>query len=222
MTQTLAHWQAYCRDMLSASPEHQQDAAHDLNHFERVWATAQQLLKAHPEANTLQVMLACYLHDLVNLPKNHPDRSQGSRMAADLACERLAAAGLDVSLLPGLHHAIIAHSFSANVAPQSIEAQIVQDADRLDALGAIGLARLFYIAGKMDSRLAHPSDPLAQARPLDDRHYALDHIMVKLAKLPASMQTSAGRQLGEERLQQMLAFRDCFVSEWCGTVGIQG
>lgn len=64
------------------------------------------------------------------------------------------------------------------------------------------------IAGKMGSRLAHASDPLASQRPLDDREYALDHIAAKLAKLPASMQTAAGRKMGELRLQRILAFRE--------------
>ncbi len=90
----------------------------------------------------------------------------------------------------------------------------MQDADRLDALGAVGLARLFYTAGRMESALAHGTDPLAQQRALDDRTYALDHIEAKLAKLPATMQTQAGRKLGEERLAWLRQFRSVFVAEW--------
>jgi len=151
---------------------------------------------------------------LVNLPKNHPDRSQASRLAARLACGRLAKAGFPPDKLDGVTHAIEAHSFSASIAPATIEAMIVQDADRLDALGAVGLARLYYTAGRMGSALAHPTDPLAAHRVLDDRAFALDHIELKLAKLPASMQTAAGRKLGEARLDWLRAFRDTFVAEW--------
>jgi len=91
---------------------------------------------------------------------------------------------------------------------------LVQDADRLDALGAVGLARLFYTAGRMGSQLAHGSDARAAQRPLDDRRYALDHIASKLETLPASMQTAAGRQLGEQRLQWLREFREAFLAEW--------
>ena len=111
-------------------------------------------------------------------------------------------------------HAIETHSFSAALQPTTLEAQIVQDADRLDALGAVGLARMFYIAGRMGTALAHPDDPLARNREHNDKLYSLDHIEVKLATLPGSMQTAAGRALGEQRLRELLAFRDSFVAEW--------
>jgi uncharacterized protein len=65
------------------------------------------------------------------------------------------------------------------------EARIVQDADRMDALGAIGLARMFYTSGRMGRQLAHPDKPLGEGRHLDDREYALDHIEVKLENCPA-------------------------------------
>ncbi len=62
--------------------------------------------------------------------------------------------------------------------------------------------------------LAHAGDPLGTARELDDKAYALDHIEVKLAILPATMQTAAGRRLGEERLQWLRQFQADFVAEW--------
>lgn len=193
------------------------DGAHDLHHLHRVWDTAQILLASCPQADPLVVQAACYLHDLVNLPKDHSQRHQASRQSALLACERLSALDFPSGKLAALAHAIEAHSFSAAIKPTSIEARIVQDADRLDALGAVGLARLFYTAGRMGSALAHPDDPLAQRRQGDDKRYALDHIALKLAALPASMQTEAGRLLGQQRLQILLDFRAAFASEW--TVG---
>jgi uncharacterized protein len=192
------------------------DGAHDINHLHRVWRNAQVLLPAYPAADALVIMAACYLHDLVNLPKNHPDRALASRHSASLATTRLTDAGFPASRLSAVAHAIEAHSFSAAIAAQTIEARIVQDADRLDALGAVGLARLFYTAGQMGSALAHPDDPLAANRPRDDRAFALDHIESKLAALPAMMQTDAGRALGEQRLAQLLAFRADFADEWRG------
>jgi uncharacterized protein len=190
------------------------DGAHDLQHLHRVWSSAGRLLQHYPQADALVVLAACYLHDLVNLPKNHPERHLASRQAAALAVERLAEAGFPPARLAAVAHAIEAHSFSAAIAPRTLEARIVQDADRLDALGAIGLARLFYTAGRMGSALAHPDDPGAAQRSADDRAYALDHIECKLATLPAIMQTDAGRALAEERLEWLRDFRARFIREW--------
>jgi uncharacterized protein len=192
------------------------DGAHDANHLERVWRNAQELLPSHPEADALVVMAACYLHDLVNLPKNDPERNQASRRSAQLARHQLAWMGFPAERLDAVAHAIETHSFSAGIVPETIEAKIVQDADRLDALGAVGLARMFYTAGRMGASLAHGDDPLAERRPLDDRAFSLDHIPVKLARLPGMMQTAAGRALGEQRLASLLAFRAEFAGEWLG------
>ncbi len=73
---------------------------------------------------------------------------------------------------------------------------------------------MFYTSGRMGRQLAHADDPLASTRQLDDREYALDHIEVKLEKLPAMMQTAAGRAMAEERLQRLRTFRQQFVEEW--------
>ena len=189
------------------------DGAHDSTHLERVWRNAQALLAQHPEADALVVMAACYLHDLVNLPKDDPDRAQASTRSAQLARHQLAWMDFPRDRLDAVAHAIEAHSFSANIPAASLEAKLVQDADRLDGLGAVGLARMFYIAGRMGSGLAHPEDPLGLEREFDDRRYALDHIMVKLAKLPDMMQTRGGRALAEERLARLMAFRAEFASE---------
>jgi uncharacterized protein len=192
------------------------DGAHDASHLDRVWRNAQALLNDYPEADVLVVLAACYLHDLVNLPKNDPARASASRRSAELARERLPALGFPTDKLDALAHAIEAHSFSAAIPPRTLEARIVQDADRLDGLGMVGLARMFYIAGRMGSGLAHGSDPLARHRPLDDQAYSLDHIPVKLARLPGMMQTDAGRRLGEQRLAALTAFRAAFAEEWSG------
>jgi uncharacterized protein len=214
MNPELNDWQPKLIALASAAAG--SDGAHDINHLHRVWRNAQALLDSHPQADRLVVMAGCYLHDLVNLPKNHPERAMASRHSAALACTELAAQGFPAARIGTVAHAIEAHSFSAAIEATSIEAQIVQDADRLDALGAVGLARLFYTAGQMGSALAHPDDPLAERRPRDDRAFALDHIEAKLAALPGMMQTAAGRTLGEERLGQLLAFRAGFANEWIG------
>lgn len=190
------------------------DGAHDTNHLHRVWRNATLLLDDYPEADALVVLAGCYLHDLVNLPKNDPERHLASRKAALLASRELAALGFPADKLAAVAHAIESHSYSAGVRAETIEAKIVQDADRLDALGAVGLARMFYTAGRMGTALAHVSDPMALARELDEKSYALDHIDTKLATLPAKMQTAAGRRVADGRLTALIAFRDEFIAEW--------
>lgn len=214
MHETLTGWRS--KLVALAIDASEGDGAHDINHLHRVWHVARQLLSDYPEADALIVLAACYLHDIVNLPKDHPERAHASRHAARRACEKLAESDFPAARLEGVAHAIEAHSFSAAIKPMTIEAKIVQDADRLDALGAVGLARLYYTAGRMGSALAHPTDPLAVHRSMDDRAFALDHIECKLATLPATMQTKAGRRIGEARLDWLRAFRDTFVAEWGG------
>lgn len=190
------------------------DAAHDLSHLERVWKAAASMLAHHPEADAVVVMAASYLHDLVNLPKNHPDRARASSMAADQAVRELQAIGYPPAKLAAVHHAIEAHSYSANIPPRTIEARIVQDADRLDALGPVGLARMFHVGGQLGRALAHPDDPMGAHRQLDDGVYTLDHIELKLASIAGTMQTEGGRVLAATRLDWIRRFRDEFVADW--------
>jgi len=190
------------------------DGAHDLSHLERVWKAAANMLAHHPEADAVVVMTASYLHDLVNLPKNHPDRARASTMAADAAVRELQAIGYPATKLAAVHHAIEAHSYSANIPPRTVEARIVQDADRLDALGPVGLARMFHVGGQLGRALAHPDDPLGTSRKLDDGIYTLDHIELKLARIANTMQTEGGRLLAASRLNWVRRFRDEFVAEW--------
>ncbi|WP_088142098.1 HD domain-containing protein [Achromobacter xylosoxidans] len=190
------------------------DGAHDLSHLERVWKAANGMLAHHPEADAMTVMAACYLHDLVNLPKNHPDRARASAMAASQAVRELQAIGYSPARLEGVHHAIEAHSHSANIPTRTIEARIVQDADRLDALGPVGLARMFHVGGMLGRALAHPTDPMGAHRQLDDGAYTLDHIELKLARIAETMQTEGGRVLAAARLDWIRRFRDEFVTDW--------
>ena len=86
----------------------------------------------------------------------------------------------------------------------------------MEALGAIGIARTFYTAGLMKSRMFHEEDPLGNARELDDSQFSLDHFQVKLLKLPAMMQTEAGRQMAEERTRFLILFRKEIAAEILG------
>jgi uncharacterized protein len=182
------------------------DGSHDINHFKRVWKLAESF--ASPQEDKLVILAACYFHDIVSYPKNDPRRSQSSVDAAQKANSILSGMGFPTDKLEGVKHCIEAHSFSANIQTQSVEAEIVQDADRMEALGAIGLARTFYVAGLMGSKLFSEEDPFAENREYDDKKYAIDHFEAKLFKLPGMMKTAAGQAEASKRariLQQYLA-----------------
>ncbi len=191
----LYQWQQRFEAWLS---EHhsQGDAAHDISHFRRVWATAQRLAE-ESDADRLVILTACYFHDIVSLAKNHPERSPSSAMAAEQTLTILQSDFPDFppERYAAVLHAIEAHSFSAGMAPRSEEAKIVQDADRLEALGAIGLARVFAVSGALNNILFDADDPFADRRELDDKKYALDHFQCKLLRLPETMQTEKGRAM---------------------------
>jgi uncharacterized protein len=102
------------------------------------------------------------------------------------------------------------------VEPLTLEAKILQDADRMEALGAIGLARVFYTAGQMDQRLFDADDPLALRREPDDQQYSLDHFKVKLFKLPSLMNTATGRKLADERVGYLRQFLSLIEGEIAG------
>jgi len=90
--------------------------------------------------------------------------------------------------------------------PKTLEAKILQDADRLDALGAIGLARMLMVSGALARPLYDPQDPMAKRRPPDDTAFALDHFQSKLFTLANTMQTATARQIAEERTNYMRAY----------------
>ncbi len=206
-------WAGRARARMAALWEGASDGAHDLGHLDRVWKSCRLIALDEPGADADVLAAAAYFHDAVNLPKDSPDRAQASRLSAELAVRELAAMGFDAGRMAAVHHAIAAHSFSAGIAPETVEARILQDADRLEALGAIGLARMFLIAGQMGGALFHAADPLAMERALDDRRYALDHLDVKLFPVAAAMQTATGRRMAEERAEWMESFRTRLLHE---------
>lgn len=181
------------------------DSAHDLAHILRVAHLAQELAEAEG-ADVPTCVAGALLHDLVYRPKNHPESSQTAAMAAELVprwCRETP--GLE-DRADAVAHAVEAHSWSGGGAPDTLEAKVVQDADRLEAIGAIGIARVFATGGSFGSRLWHPTDPWAENRAWDDKAYTLDHFFRKLLKLADGMQTRSGRRLAEARQQVLTAY----------------
>lgn len=191
----------------------QPDGAHDLGHLRRVWRNCQRIATAEGGADNEVLLAAALFHDVVNLPKTSPDRARASVLSAEVAVAFLRKSGFPEPKLEAVAHAIAAHSFSAGIAPLTLEARILQDADRLEALGALGVARMFHVAGATGGALFDAEDPMAQRRDLDDRAFALDHLETKLFLLPGKMNTDAGRALAEEGAEWLASFRTRLLRE---------
>jgi len=188
------------------------DAAHDLSHVKRVVKNCSYLTDIET-ANSLVTVPSAWLHDCVAVAKDSPLRSQGSKLAADAATAFLSEISYPEELLPQVYHAIEAHSFTADIPPRSLEAQVVQDADRLDSLGAIGIARCLVVGGHLNRPLFDFTDPFCDSREPDDSLYTIDHFYAKLFKLPDTMQTEAGRKEARRRADLMQQYLDNLRSE---------
>jgi len=189
-----------------------EDPAHDLLHFKRVVICAKKLASA--EGGKLEVIIpATWLHDIVIIPKNSPLRKQASKRSAEKAMEYLKSIQYPEEHFEEIFHAIEAHSFSAGVEAKTLEAKIVQDADRLDGLGAIGIARCFATAGLLKRPFYEASDPFCEERDPNDSLFALDHFYQKLFKTAETLQTPSGREEGKKRVQKMKDFLESLRSE---------
>jgi uncharacterized protein len=196
-------------DQLAATlldaPGNEEDGSHDLSHLTRVWRNTR-LIHAE-EGGDLEILAAAVLlHDCVSVAKDSPMRSQASRLAAKESRVRLTALGWEPARIDIVAGAVESHSFSAGVPPTSLEGCILQDADRLDAIGFCGIARCFYTAGRMGSRLYDFADPEGKIRSLDDSRNALDHFPKKLLTLAGNFKTRKGQDLARERHQRVLEF----------------
>ena len=167
------------------------DPGHDLSHSMRVALWAVQLGEGafRPAA----AVAAALLHDLVNPPKNSPERAKASELSAERARGILPEFGFPPEEVTDICDAIRTHSFSRGEEPKSALGRALQDADRLEALGAIGLFRVISTGVLLNAELVHEQDPWARTRPLDDSKYSVDHFFTKLLKLPETMKTQAGK-----------------------------
>ena len=204
--------QHLCLDFLAEIMD--SDPAHDISHVKRVVQNTIRLTATEGGDPAITVP-AAWLHDCVSVTKDSPLRNQASRLAAKEAVRFLSSVNYPADLLAPVSHAIEAHSFSANIQAETLEARIVQDADRLEAVGAIGIARCFLTGGCMGTPLYESTDPFAENRKPDDRRYTLDHFYCKLLGLTNTMQTAAGRVEAQKRTDYMKSFLQQLETEIC-------
>jgi uncharacterized protein len=181
------------------------DGSHDLTHILRVWKNIVTIQAVEGGDKTL-LCAAAILHDCVAVEKDSPLRDQSSKFSAEMAGNILRSKQWAADRIEAVMHAIEAHSFSGGIVPQTLEARILQDADRLDAIGLIGVARTFYTAGRIGKQLYHQHDPKGMQRCFDDRRFAVDHFYTKLLRLSVTFQTKKGTELAAERHKRLEQF----------------
>jgi len=187
--------------------------SHDWEHTLRVCTLCERIGRVEGVDRTV-LMIAAYLHDI---GRSHQDRVNGAichaREGAKMAWSLLK----DVSLPPeqkrNVVHCIRAHRFRGDRAPKTPEARVLFDADKLDAIGAVGVARAFLFAGEVGARLHNPDIDVAQTRPYTREDTGYREYTLKLCKIKERMLTAEGRRIAEARHAFMERFFNRFVQE---------
>jgi uncharacterized protein len=201
----LASFLALARERLAGDP------GHDVQHALRVALWTLRLSRG--EAPPRLAVAAALLHDIRNVPKDSPDRARASELAAADAAALLREAGFPEAEVGLAADAVRDHSFSRGAVPTGALGRALQDADRLDALGALGVMRTVSTGVRMGAGYFHPDDPFGEARELDDRRWSVDHFFRKLLRLPETMRTEAGRAEARRRAEVLERFLDDLAQE---------
>ena len=197
---------------LEASRAQNADPAHDILHVRRVARTARVLAQAE-QANETVVVCAALLHELFSYPKNDPRSPQSGQECAQRAALVLQADGVDEDIRNAVAYCIAVHPFSLGVVPVTLEARILQDADRLDAIGAVGIARCFSSGAAMGRPFYEETDPFCFSRAPADKEWTLDHFFRKLLKLESGFHTQAARDMARERTNFLRIYLRQFANE---------
>ena len=180
------------------------DQSHDIGHALRVALWTIRL--GATEIDTREAVAAALCHDLVNPPKNSPERRRASTLSAEAARALLPAHGFCPGSVESIADAIRDHSFSRGVTPRSLLGRALRDADRLEALGSIGIMRTVSTGSVMGAKYFDPHDPFGSSRELDDLAFTVDHFFTKLLRLQNEMCTQPGRLEAVRRTRLMELF----------------
>ncbi|NER09786.1 uncharacterized protein SAMN06265375_101695 [Muriicola jejuensis] len=196
------------------------EAGHDWFHTQRVFNNAL-LLARDEEVDVLVVSLGALLHDIADAKFHGGDENIGPRMAREF----LTSIGVDKKTVSEVCFIIEEISFKNSIGRKRkgelpLELQVVQDADRLDAIGAIGIARAFHYGGHKNRKLYDPD--ISPNLKMDKETYkksdgpTINHFYEKLLLLKDRMNTPAGKKIAEERHEFLLHYLEQFYSEWNG------
>ncbi|MEC7710949.1 MAG: HD domain-containing protein [Thermoproteota archaeon] len=177
------------------------DPAHDFEHIMRVYRNAERICKAE-KGNKKLILSAVLLHDIIK-NKNQNDSALKSAKFAEKILKENRFSSDEIMVISD---AIKEHSFSKGKIPSTTEGKILQDADRLDAIGAIGLARVFSFSGSNNRSFYDPKDPFSKNRNFNDNKWAIDHFFKKLLHLEQKMNTKTGKLLAKKRTKILKNF----------------
>ena len=181
------------------------DSAHDFEHIMRVYKNAQKICKQE-KVNEKLVLSSVLLHDIVSYPKSDKRSKISSIKSAKKSKLILKKYDYSNDEIMIISNAIRDHSFSQNKIPKTMEGKILQDVDRLDALGAIGIARVFATAGSLNRPFYNIDDPFCKQRIPNDKIWTLDHFYQKLFKLESLMNTKSGKIEAKKRTRVLKEF----------------
>ena len=191
--------------------------AHDWHHVERVEALAERLLEEYDDADERTVRLAALLHDIGRAREDRGDIDDHATWGAQEARSLLAERDVSETRIDAVCHAIRVHRYSNDLEPETREAEILCDADNLDALGAVGIARCFTYGGELGETIHDPDLPL-DADDSADGETQYNHFYKKILDLPDRMYTEAGRAIAADRREVVEEFLERFDREVAGEV----
>ena len=171
----------------------------------RVYKNAQKISKQE-KVNEKLVLCAVLLHDIVSYPKSDKRSKNSSVESAKKSKSILKKYNFSKEEIEIVSDAIRDHSFSKNKTPTTLVGKVLQDADRLDALGAIGIARVFATGGSLKRPFYNIKDPFCKTRTPDDKTWTLDHFYQKLLKLETLMNTKSGKAEAKKRIKILKEF----------------
>jgi uncharacterized protein len=190
--------------------------SHDWEHTLRVFRLCRRIAAAEG-ADIAVVCTAALLHDI---GRSHQDVSNGAvchaGRGAQLAAEIVAGLPLTKPQKENVIHCIRSHRFRGEQPPETLEARVLYDADKLDAIGAVGVARAYLFAGEVGARLHNPDVRIEETRPYTREDTGYREYRVKLRFIKDRMLTPTGRKLARARHRFMEAFFKRFMLEYEG------
>lgn len=200
-----------------------ESCGHDYYHAERVFKNALHIQALENSGNRYVIGVAALAHDLCRPWEKKTGKSHFSEEALELIQQHLTDAAVPGEHIEAIIDVIRYHDIYDWDTPmvKSVELQIVQDADNLDAIGALGIARTFAFGGANGLQMYEPGENLDFTKAFIDnpkhRTTTIAHFYEKLLKLQDNMNTLTGKQLGKIRHERMELFLQDFFAEWNGT-----
>lgn len=191
---------------------------HGFDHAERVHNLSMRIAREEKDVDLQIIDASAWLHDIARTKETKGECSCHAEEGAKMAESFLRKISFPEEKIPKIKYAILVHRFSKNIKAETKEAEILQDADRLDALGAICIARVFMYNG-------HRGLPLYEPGKKPDEHYhgqdsnAINHFYEKILKIkPSTFHTKLAQKIAEDRYRFLGEFLERFKKEWGGVL----